>query len=986
MSASEASRDAEILTLARDVHARSRRVAPSLFDRILESAMEDDELRADLFRLLDVLPALATDNEVSRHVREYLLSKPRRLPPVIAAGLQAAGSRAFAGVAARTIRTLADQMAQRFIVGASLTNALPRLARLHGAGFAFSADLLGEATVSDSEADAYLRRYGELVDALAGETRRWEAQPIVDAGPRGPVPRANVSLKLSSLAPRLDPLDHERSVRLLVDRLRPLYARAREQGAALVIDMEQWELHDISWDVFDGLVTQRELSDWPYFGIVIQAYLASAERDARRLLAIAKRRGAPVSVRLVKGAYWDYEVAHARQHGYPCPVLIGKERTDASFEAVSELLLQSTDTVFPGIGSHNLRSIAHALVAARAARAAPGSFELQVLHGMADEHRDALRDLGVRVRVYSPIGELLPGIAYLVRRLLENSANTGFIRQSAHDGKTIEELAAPPVARPEPDRPPPASTVFQNCPHSDFTDSEVRRAFAKAVSEQRAKLPVEVGIRGPGSSAAGAAAGGRKATEEKLIHVCPGDRGQKAAIVARATPEDVERAVGIAEKAWPDWRDASIEERAGLLEKVADALERDRIELAALQCLEVGKPVREADADVAEAIDMCRYYARMARVELAPRRRTDVSGEDDVTWYEGRGVAAVIAPWNFPLAILCGMSSAALVSGNAVIMKPAEQSSATALRLLEAFEACGAPPGVVQLLPGAGEEVGAALVSHPRVAQIAFTGSRDVGLSILEVAARVTPGQRQIKRVVCEMGGKNAIIVDDDADLDEAVAGVLKSAFGYAGQKCSACSRLIVLGSVYDRLVPRLIEAARSIRISAPEDPSCELGPVIDETSWKRLTALVGAPGPGVEPLFVGDSTPASGWFVPPAIFLVHDRSHLMARQELFGPILSVLRVESFDAALETALDSEYALTGGLYSRSPSHIELARRRFRVGNLYINRETTGAMADRQPFGGLLMSGAGTKAGGPGYLLNFVDPRTVTENTMRRGFVP
>ena len=708
----------------------------------------------------------------------------------------------------------------------------------------------------------------------------------------------------------------------------------------------------------------------------MQAYLVAARADVQRLLSLARRRGTPLSVRLVKGAYWDYEVAHARQHGYPCPVLVGKERTDASFEGLSELLLQNTELVSPGIGSHNLRSTSHAIISARRASAPPGSFELQCLYGMADAQRDALRDLGCRVRVYSPIGELLPGIAYLVRRLLENSANTGFLRQSAHDKRPIEELVARPRELGEASEIPASTGVFQNCAHSDFTDPEIRQRFDKALSAQRALLPiaVPVGVRGARND------GGR------LIHVCPGNRRQEASVVTCGTLEDVERAVDIAEKAWPDWRDGSIDDRAALLWKLADALESDRFDLAALQCLEVGKPLREADADVAEAIDMCRYYARMARVELAPRRRADIMGEDDLLWYEGRGVAAVIAPWNFPLAILCGMTAAALVTGNTVIMKPAEQSSATALRLFQALEACGAPQGVVQFLPGAGEEVGAALVSHPRVAQIAFTGSRDVGTLILAQAARVSPGQLQLKRVVCEMGGKNAIIVDDDADLDEAVAGVLKSAFGYAGQKCSACSRLIVLESVYDKLVPRLVDAARSIRIAAPEDPSCELGPVIDKAAWQRLTSLMRDPGSGVESLFLGNTVPDSGWYVPPAIFLVKDPGHPIARQELFGPILAVFRADNFEAALQTAVDSEYALTGGLYSRSPSRIDMARRHFRVGNLSINRETTGAMADRQPFGGLRMSGGGTKAGGPGYLLHFVDPRVASENTMRKGFVP
>jgi len=986
--------EAKVLKVARTLDARMRarpRPPVSLFDRLMDSAMGDEALRADLFRLLDVLPVLAGDEEVSRHVREYLLDRPRRLPPVLSAALQAAGARAFSGIAARTIRSVAAQMAERFIVGAAVPVALGRLEELHRAGFASSADLLGEAAVSEVEADAFLRSYAELLQALTAQAARWAPHPLVDESPRGPVPRANISLKLSSLAPRLDPLDHDRCVQLLAGRLLPLYEQAMSLGASLTIDMEQWDLHGIAWDVFEDLVSRPRLAGWPWFGIVVQAYLVLAHRDADRLLSLARRRGTPLCVRVVKGAYWDYEVAHARLRGLPCPVLVGKERTDVAFEALSELLLRSTDRVYPGIGSHNLRSVSRAIAVARETGVPTGSFEIQCLYGMADAQRDALRDMGVRVRVYSPIGELLPGIAYLVRRLLENSANTGFLRQAAHEKRSIEELIARPVDRVEPaDQGDPAargeqaaqpSAAFINCPSSDFCDPAVRERFAAALARQRTGLPINVPLR-----IAGGHAGGDSEQRAPLVHHCPGSRGQDASVMSCAAAEDAARAVEAAGRAWPGWRDASIEVRAGLLERLADALERDRVDLAALQCLEVGKPIREADADVAEAVDLCRYYARRARIELAPHRRDDLPGEDNVTWYEGRGVAAVVAPWNFPLAILCGMTCAALVSGNTVIMKPAEQSAASALRLWEALQASGAPEGVAQLLPGTGEEAGAALVSHPGVAQVAFTGSRDVGLEILARSARVSPGQSQLKRVVCEMGGKNAIIVDDDADLDEAVPGVLASAFGFAGQKCSACSRLIVVAGIYGRLLPRLVEAVKSLRIALPEDPSCELGPVIDEPSWSRLTSMIRDPGPGVHALYRGGSVPESGWFVPPAIFGVDDRMHPIARRELFGPVLAVIRVPGFEEALEAALDSEYALTGGLYSRSPSRIEAARRRFRVGNLYLNRPITGAMADRQPFGGFRLSGGGTKAGGPGYLRNFVDPRSACENTMRKGFVP
>lgn len=428
-----------------------------------------------------------------------------------------------------------------------------------------------------------------------------------------------------------------------------------------------------------------------------------------------------------------------------------------------------------------------------------------------------------------------------------------------------------------------------------------------------------------------------------------------------------------------------MEARAALLERLADRLLADRFALAALQTFEAAKPWQEADADVAEAIDFCRYYASQARCELAPRAQDRRPGETSLLLYEGRGPTAVIAPWNFPLAILCGMSAAALVAGNPVLLKPAEQTSAVAHALYERLMAAGFPPEVVHFLPGRGEQVGACLVAHPQVAQIAFTGSKEVGLAILAEAARVRPGQVQLKRVVCEMGGKNAILIDEDADLDEAVAGVVRSAFGYAGQKCSACARAIAVGAAYPPFVARLVEACRSLAIAPAHSPACQLGPVIDEDSWKRLRARIADPGPGAVPLYVGQA-PAGGFYVAPALFAVQDPGHCLMQEELFGPVLAVMRVDSFAEALAVANSTEFALTGAVYSRSPTHLEEARRDFRVGNLYLNRPCTGALVHRHPFGGFKMSGAGTKAGGPHYLLNFAEPRCVAENIARHGFVP
>jgi RHH-type proline utilization regulon transcriptional repressor/proline dehydrogenase/delta 1-pyrroline-5-carboxylate dehydrogenase len=358
-------------------------------------------------------------------------------------------------------------------------------------------------------------------------------------------------------------------------------------------------------------------------------------------------------------------------------------------------------------------------------------------------------------------------------------------------------------------------------------------------------------------------------------------------------------------------------------------------------------------------------------------------GEENALFYEGRGVCVVIAPWNFPLAILTGMATAALVAGNTAVLKPAEQSSAIAWRLREHMLAAGFPAEVVSFVPGVGEEVGPRLVSHRDVAQIAFTGSKGVGLAIVAAAAQTGPGQRAVKRVVCEMGGKNAIVVDDDADLDEAVSGVLRSAFGYAGQKCSACSRALVVDGVYDAFVGRLAAATAALPVGVAHAPRTVIGPVVDADAQARLLAAIEAKG--ARKLFVG-AAPADGWFVPPAILAVDDAQHDLMQRELFGPVLAVFRARDFDHALEVATGTEFALTGAVYSRSPGHLDEARRRFRVGNLYLNRGSTGALVGRQPFGGFAMSGTGAKAGGPGYLLQFADPRVVTENTLRRGFSP
>ena len=410
------------------------------------------------------------------------------------------------------------------------------------------------------------------------------------------------------------------------------------------------------------------------------------------------------------------------------------------------------------------------------------------------------------------------------------------------------------------------------------------------------------------------------------------------------------------------------------------------MELAALIVIEAGKSRADADAEVAEAIDFCRYYALEAR-RLERGHASDVAGETNRQHYEPRGVALVIAPWNFPLAILCGMTAAALVTGNTVVMKPAEQTPGIAAELFRVLRDAGVPSGVLTLLPGIGEEIGPLLVAHPDVSLIAFTGSLAVGLAINRAAA--SAGGDEVKRVICEMGGKNAIIIDADADLDEAVQGVVASAFGYQGQKCSACSRVIVLDAVHDRFLARLIAVTQSLRVGPAEDPGSAVGPVIDGDARERIRACIAVGISEARLAYAGTVPPeleAEGWYVAPHVFADVSPSSSLAQEEIFGPVLAVLRAADLDDAIRIANGTRYALTGGCYSRSPAALERVRRELRVGNLYLNRRITGALVGRQPFGGFRLSGIGSKAGGPDYLLQFTVPRCVTENTMRHGFTP
>lgn len=981
-----------IQQLGTEIWDRMKGEAPGVFNkdywqgRLLDWAMQDESFKVDLFRFVDVLPMLQSKEQVAEHVQEYLLKPGRKLPMAITAALKAASGGFTAGLAAAAIRKNVTDMAERFIVGDSPQAAFKTLRELHQRGVGFTVDLLGEACVSEAEAKDYLTRYSDAIELLSKEVSGWKLegkQNILRQNHLGPIPVCNVSLKMSSMYSQIDGLDFEASVGTLYERILPLFLRAKALNVFLNLDLEQWDYHDITYALFERLITHPELTSWPHVGIVVQAYLKSAERDVDALIKLAKSRGTPLTVRLVKGAYWDFETVLAAQRGWACPVFSQKAETDANYEHLTRRLLENIDVLWPAFGSHNLRSLTHAVVAARELKVPENAYELQMLYGMAEPERETMAAMGQRVRVYAPIGALLPGMAYLVRRLLENTSNQGFLRLSHHEGVEKEVLLAPPHV--ENSDVSARAHAFVGAPLVDFALRDERAKIQASMDRLRQEFPLNVPV---------VVAGQAKSKSTAVDVKCPSDVQLTVARVAYADVEHAEQAVQSALEAFDDWRDARLNTRVEILKAAAKRLNADRARLTALIAYESAKPIKEADADVAEAIDFCNYYAERAPIELGPRSGAhdpdsdgieSLPGEHNMFFCEGRGVALVIAPWNFPLAILCGMTVAALVAGNTVIMKPAEQSSAIAYELFKALIEVGVPTEVLHFLPGKGELIGEYLVNHREVSTIAFTGSRAVGLHILEAAGKASQRAPQVKRVICEMGGKNAIIVDEDADLDEAVQGVVRSAFGYSGQKCSACSRVIVHQAIYSTFIDRLIAATKSLKCGAAHQVSTHFGPVIDEDAYQRLTKIVLQPPQGAKLLFRHDVM-TGGYFVPATILEVESPDHTLMQDELFGPILCAYKAATFDDALKVANGTEYALTGAVYSRMPPNLEKARRAFKVGNLYLNRGSTGALVGRQPFGGFKMSGGGTKAGGPGYLVHFADPRCVTENTMRRGFVP
>ncbi len=987
-----------IRRIGEEIFERAEAAAAPIFSREYGQAAGirwlglDEDLKLRLFRFIEVLPSLRRSAAIASHFQDYLAREDGHppLPGLLQFLLSYRRCDSmFASLVAKIVRYGATQGARQFICGTTPSEASAAVLRLRRRQMAFSLDVLGETVIADRVARDLQQLYIKLIEEVGREAAGWPASPVLDLAPWGPIPRVNLSIKLTGLVAKFDPIDVGGTCTAVLDRLRPILRAARRCGAFVNVDMEHYAVKDLTLEIYRRVLSEAEFCDWPDCGIVIQTYLPEGERDMAELIAWARGRGTPITVRLVKGAYWDAETAGAIRSGRPIPVYTQKWQSDAAFERVAGLMLRNADIVRPAFASHNVRSIAAVLAMEEALELPPRTVELQMLTGMGDPLKRAVVEMGRRLRVYAPFGNLITGMAYLIRRLIENTANESFLRQSFGGDAQVDSLLMPPRPDDAQHSPAPRPFIrdpdeycemnpFENAAEADFSRAQEREAMSEALGSVRARFG-----RGYAAVIDGAAVETGKWT--RVLN--PSNPDEWVGSVAVCDCGTADRAVDAARQAFESWGRTSAGRRVEIVSRAGELLHERRFEMAAWLVYEVGKTWREAHGDVTEAVDYLRYYGyEMERLSRRSRLR-NLAGEANEYLYAPRGVAAVISPVSFPLALLTGMTAAALAAGNTVVAKPATRAGLSAAKLVELLVEAGLPRGVLNFVPGPGAEVGDHLVRHPDVDMIAFTGSSEVGRGIIAHARSLEGRRSSFMHVIADMGGKNAVIVDDDADLDEAVQATIDSAFGFSGQKCTSCSRVIALSDIHDEFVAKLVEAARGIKPGPADLPGTTVGPMVDAESVERARQWVEAGKLEARCVLEGESGGAGGgYYFSPVIFVDAASDSRIAQEEMLAPILTVIRAGSFEDAIKIANGTPYALTAGVFSRSPRHIEIAKRRLEVGTLYVNRKTTVSRVDRQPFGGFRLSGLGTKTGGPDYLVQFMQARTVCENTMRHGFAP
>ncbi len=811
-------------------------------------------------------------------------------------------------------------MGEVFVMGRTIDEAMKRMRKPEHKGFTASFDMLGEAARTKADAERYFEAYFEAIRAVG----------------RDPKAGHSISVKLSALHPRYEVGQYHKCVPELTDMLAQLASEACSQGIPLTVDAEESERLEMSLDIIGDVAKRPELKGWGGFGMAVQAY----GKRARAVIGWADKLGRPMHVRLVKGAYWDSEIKRTQVEGLSdYPLFTRKAATDVSYLACARDMLEAKHIV-PAFASHNALTVATILEWAGKSR----DFEFQRLHGMGEGLYERLvREDGYHCRIYAPVGGHRDLLAYLVRRLLENGANSSFVHQLADEQLSEEELLADPAEK-----------------------------IAAVGGSRHPSIPLPVDLFGAWRNSRGIDLQERNVLAEtaQAIVATP-----FAPAAGGAVP--VGEAIGRAQAAFGDWSSRSIEERATILERLADLLEEHRIALMALAVKEAFKTLPDALGEVREAADFCRYYAARARGDLAPVVLPGPTGERNELRMAGRGVWATIAPWNFPLAIFLGQTVAALVTGNTVVAKPAPQTPEIARAAVKLAHEAGVPEDALILMPG-GPEVGAALTADPRIAGVAFTGStptaRKIARSLLEDESR------PLVPLIAETGGINAMMVDSTALPEQVVADVLTSSFRSAGQRCSALRLLLLQEDIADNVIEMLRGAMELLVIGDPGDPVTDVGPVIDRTAYDKLMGYRDSvKGKWLKTLPV----PKDGLFVPPTLIRLDSPDELT--QEWFGPILHVATwpAGQLEETIARVNAKGFGLTMGLHSRIARSGELAEARARVGNLYVNRSMIGAVVGSQPFGGEGLSGTGPKAGGPHYLQRFCAERSVSVDTTSAG---
>ena len=884
----------------------------------------------------------------------------------------------IAGSSEPVIRTALRQamrmMGSQFVMGRTIDEALKRAGKASGPRVRHSFDMLGEAALTASDAQRYFDAYTNAIKAIG--TRLGKAGDVI-SGP-------GISVKLSALHPRYEYSQRERVLAEVPDRLLALCEAARNANIGLTVDAEEADRLEMALAVFEQVYRHPTNRGWDGLGLACQAYQKRALPQIEWLVDLGRELGRRIPVRLVKGAYWDTEIKRSQEQGLAgYPVFTRKCTTDVSYLACARGLLAARDVIYPQFATHN----AHTVAAIRAfaddgQRDRPrDSYEFQRLHGMGESLYEEVqsRYANVGCRVYAPVGSHEDLLPYLVRRLLENGANTSFVNRILDESIPVSEVVNDPVgelrsvaSKPHPGIPLPTGIYADRKNSSGLNLAVVseRRVVADAIATLDRSPP----LAQPSTSA-------DQPTTPRVNVTCPANLLRHVGAWHEATPDDVHRAAHRARTAFRNWGGCDVEQRAKILEAVADGLEAQRANLMALLIREAGKTYADAQAEVREAADFCRYYAARARELMGEATRLPgYTGETNTLRHAPRGVMVCISPWNFPLAIFTGQIAAALVTGNCVLAKPAEQTTLIANAAIAVFRNCGLPADVLHLLPGTGEVIGPSLLGVPDLAGALFTGSLDTAR---QIARQLAERNGAIVPLIAETGGLNTMIVDSSALPEQVVKDAVQSAFGSAGQRCSALRVLCVQDDIAERILPMLAGAMQELRVGDPVDFTTDIGPVIDTEALGRLRTHRERMDREARRLAAVPSANASGHFFPPVAYEVDSLDQVGG--EVFGPVLHVLRYddEELDQLVDDINALGYGLTLGVHSRIESTWKRVSELARVGNCYINRTMIGAVVGVQPFGGEGLSGTGPKAGGPDYLRRLTTERTVTINTAAVG---